>query len=859
MQTNRRQAKRQATSQRKLSCAFALGLAICSTAGLVRADAQAVYQDPKAPLEARVNDLFNRLTPEERRSLSTGTDFSTPAIPRLGVPIMDMADASQGVRGGGVGRLDGPATYFGSGVLFASSWDRELARKVGQAIGEELQNKRTGGQVILGPSVNIHRSPLGGRNAEYYSEDPFLSAETAVGYIQGVQSTGAAACVKHFACNNEEVDRGFVNVIVDERTLREIYLPAFEAAVKRGHVWTLMTSYNKVNGRHSSSNWYLDTCILRRDWGFDGMAMSDWGGVHEVAGTINAGNDLEMPGPGLLNAENIADALDSGDLTQTTLDESVHRILRTIIRTGVLDPKAAPDHSVVGSPEHLKIAHDAAAEGIILLKNQGGVLPLERGKIKTIAVFGSRAKSWQLGGGGSPDLKPTRAIFPLEGVTQAAGPGVNVTFAEGETPDAAQARAKKADVALLFVGGEHEAEGSDRHSMDLESKDLDLIRALSAANKNTVVIVSSGAPCKMSDWIDPVPGVIQAPFAGQEGGTAIGEILFGDISPSGKLTDTIGARREDYPDYGNFPGTNGAVHYSEGIYVGYRYFDKKNLQPTFPFGYGLSYTTFKYSNLHVAKNAWAPHGDLAVTVDITNTGAREGAEIAELYVHTDAPKIDRAVRELKGFDRLTLKPGETKTARFTLDARSFAYCDVPDKQWKSDKGSYTIEVGPNSRDLAQKTTVNLTSTWTERIPSIGAPLPPGPKPTLSTGKKVTVSSIQGGAEFHPEYATDGDLSTRWSSVWGVDPQWLAVDLGAPTQINRIELLWEKARALAYEIQISDDGQNWKSVFTTENGKGSRDVIKLEPVTTRWVRMYGVKRATTFGYSLYELNVYGPGK
>lgn len=340
---------------------------------------------------------------------------------------------------------------------------------------------------------------------------------------------------------------------------------------------------------------------------------------------------------------------------------------------------------------------------------------------------------------------------------------------------------------------------------------------------------------------------------------AIAEILFGDINPSGKLTDTIGKGREDYPDYGNFPGKNGVVHYSEGIYVGYRSFDKKNITPTFPFGYGLSHTTFQYSHLRLARSAWKPGSPLTATVDVTNTGRRAGAEIAELYVHANSPRIDRPVRELKGFDRLTPEPGETKTAHFTLDPRSFAYCDVRGRRWKADRGAYSIEVGPDSRDLPMKATLTLTSDWTEAIPGIGAPPPPGPKPSLATGKKVLVSSLQDGAEFRPEYANDNDYGTRWGSVWGVDPQWIAVDLGAPTRIDRVELFWEKARALAYEIQVSDDGKTWKSVFATANGKGFRDVVRFAPVTTRWVRMYGTKRTTTFGYSLYEFNVYGPSK
>jgi beta-glucosidase len=389
-----------------------------------------LYKDGQAPLEARVDDLFGRLTQDEKLSLLTGTVFTTQPLPRLGVRAMGMADAGQGVRGGMDGTL-GPATLFPAGVTMASTWDPALIGRVGQAIGEEALNKGTGAQVMLGPAVNIQRSPLGGRNGEYFSEDPYLASQLAVGYIQGMQSTGCGACLKHFACNNEEVDRGFVNVKVDERTLREIYLPAFEAGVKEGHVWTVMSSYNKVNGHHSSANEYLLTEVLKKCWGFDGMVMSDWGGVHETVGAVNAGNDLEMPGPGLLAPEKVAKALSQGRITQAQIDDNVRRILRTMLRADMADSPRIPDHAVVNSPAHRQVALDAACQGIVLLKNAGGILPLDAKKIRSLAVIGPGAKGMQLGAAGSPGVQPFSSVNPLEGLTKRAGEGVAIHYALG--------------------------------------------------------------------------------------------------------------------------------------------------------------------------------------------------------------------------------------------------------------------------------------------------------------------------------------------------------------------------------------------------------------------------------------------
>ena len=974
------------------------GFAACA-AGVACVRAQDVYTNPSASLESRVNDLFGKLTQNEKLSLLTGTAFTTRPIPRLGVPAMGMVDAGQGVRGG-MDSTQGPATLFPSGVAMASTWDPELVGRIGKAIGEEALNKGTGAQVLLGPAINIHRSPLGGRNGEYFSEDPFLAARLAAGYVQGMQSTGCAACLKHYACNNEEVDRGYVDVRVGERALREIYLPAFEAGVKEGHAWTLMSAYNKINGFYATANEYLLTEVLKKCWGFDGMVMSDWGAVHQTAPVIMAGNDLEMPGPGLLSADRVAAALAAGQVTQAAIDENVRRILRAVIRVGLLDKPRQPNHSIVNSPEHQRLTFEAASKSIILLKNEGGLLPLDAGKLHSIAVIGPGATGMQLGAAGSPGLSPFYSIQPLEGIKRrlsdavtvnvavgneggipvpaavlsppdggaggglkaeyfanrdlrgapvvvrsdsqiqfnwpgAPAPGIGhddfsvrwtgkltptvtgrftlivvaddgcrlfldrksridhwiesgpvpqaidldltagqaytlrleyfqakgeaiarlnwVTPGQGRFADAVEAAAKS-DVAVVCVTTSGtEGEGTDRPSMALPRSQDALIHAVAAANKKTIVVLNNGTPVLMTGWLTSVPALVETYFPGQEGGNALAAILFGEVTPSGKLPDTLGARREDYPDYGHFPGVRGRVDYAEGIYIGYRHFDKHDIAPLFPFGYGLSYTTFRYTNMKLSQSDLSPDGTVTASVDVTNTGAREGAEVVELYVHDPQPKIDRPVRELKGLNKVDLKPGETKTISLALTPRALAYCDVPGQQWKADAGDYDIEVGASSRDIRAHARLRLAADYTEPIPFMAQP--PAPKgKDLAAGHPVKASSVQ--EDLRPENAVDGDDTTRWGSTFS-DPQWIAVDLGKPTLINRAQLLWEDAHASAFAIQVSDDGQNWKDVYTTQNSQGGDESIRFTPVTTRWARMYGTKRATEFGYSLFSFEVYGP--
>ena len=961
------------------------------------------YQDAKAPLEARVNDLFGRMTQDEKLGFLSGTGFTTQPLPRLDVPPMAMADAGEGVRGG-AGSTQGPATQFPAGVIMASSWDPDLVGQVGRAIGEEALNKGTGVQVLLGPGVNIQRSPLGGRNSEYFSEDPFLAGRLAVGYIDGMQSTGCAACLKHFACNNEETDRFSVNVNVSERALREIYLPAFESGVREGHVWSVMASYNRVGGYYATANRYLLTDVLKQGWGWDGLVMSDWGAVHETAGTVAAGNDLEMPGGAYVTHDKVARALKSGRITQAEIDDSVRRILRTIIRVGLLDGPRTLNSGVVNSPEHQRLAYQAACGGLVLLKNAGGILPLNAGKIKSIAVIGPGAAAMQLDSAGSPTVTPLHSIQPLDGIKTRVGTAVTVNYAAGQesglpvpasvlapetgtgnglrgeyftnrnlegqpalsrtdvqlqfdwshnppvanvprtnfsvrwtgiltapasglytlaltgddgyrlfldgkqlvdhwfeggtstqtvevpleaghayslrveyfqaggdaslrfdwVPPGASSfaeateAAKKSDIAIVFVTtAGTEGEGQDRPSMALPADQDKLIQAVVAANPKTIVVLNNGTPVLMP-WLGQVPGLVEAWFPGQEGGQAIASLLFGDINPSGKLPTTLAARREDYSDYGHFPGKDGQVTYAEGIYVGYRHFDKQKIAPLFPFGYGLSYTTFRYSHLRQGKPQMGPSGTVRVSVDVTNTGQREGAEVAELYVHDPSPKIDKPLRELKGFGKVDLLPGQTKTVTMTLHPRDFAYCDVPGKQWKADAGRYKVEVGASSRDIRQQASVRLTATYTEPIPLLGdEPLPPVRNVhDLAYKRPVAASSVQE-ADTPAGATNDGDDSTRWSSLFA-DPQWVAVDLGKSVTIDHVKLLWEDAYATAYSVQVSQDGKSYTDVYTTQNGTGDPETIRFAPTAVRFVRLYATKRATKFGVSLFSMEVYAPG-
>lgn len=665
-------------------------------------------------MEARINALLGRMTQPEKLSLLAFTGpadamhLNTPPVERLGIPALRTCDAPEGVR-------DGNSTSFPMGVLMASTWNPALIRQVGAAIGQEARAKNR--QVIYGPCVNIHRTPQSGRDYENYSEDPYLTARLAVGYIEGMQSQGVAACVKHFACNNQETHRHDIDVQVDERALHEIYLPAFEAAVNEAHVWTLMPAFNHVNGTWMAHNKPLLTDLVKTQWGWDGLVISDWGAIHDTAPAANAGTDIEMPNPDHFRPAPLAAALQKGEIIQPVIDDKVRRILRALARTGALAPPKPPDTKAINSPWHQMLARKVAQQGITLLKNERGLLPLDKAKIKSVAVIGPNGADTQLGGRWSADVVPFYTVTVLDGIKKKLPAGAVVASAQGcprtgsGSPDAlreAVALAAKSDVAVVVVGMDKDYEGEelDPPNLSLPGDQDKLIQAVAAANKNTIVVLNNGSPVLMGHWLGQVPGLVEAWYAGQETGTAVADILFGDVNPSGKLPDTLGVRREDYSDWGNYPGNGDVVSYAEGIYVGYRHFDKHKVAPLFPFGFGLSYTTFGYSGLNVP--ATLERGQTAtVRVMVQNTGKRAGHEVAQLYIRPLASKVARPIRELKGFGRISLRPGEKAVVTFPLDSRAFSYWDVKTHAWRADPGPYAIEVGSSSRDLRAQGVLRL--------------------------------------------------------------------------------------------------------------------------------------------------------
>ncbi len=701
----------------------------------------------QSSLEARVDAILQKMTLEEKISLCHGdSKFTTNAIPRLGIPRRWMSDGPHGVREdvgpdtwNPAGRTDDFSTYMPVNICLAASWDPALANAYGSTIGEEARAR--GKHIMLGPGVNIMRTPLNGRNFEYFGEDPWLTSRMAVGYIQGEQSQGVSSCVKHFAANNQETARNSVNVEMDERTLREIYLPAFHAAVTEGGVWSVMTAYNKFRGAYCSENEYLVDTILKGEWGFKGLVMSDWAGVHSTDGAARHGMDLEMGTNGAYDdfylAKPFREGIKDGTYPKALLDDKVRRNLRVMIASGALDYTTK---GALNTAEHQATARKVAEAGMVLLKNEGSILPLQAGKIKTIAVIGDNAVRLLGHGGGSAGIKAFYEITPLQGLINRVGGNVNVTFSQGyKQPefrrggaDAAGVRAtnattgasdpqlveravraaKSADV-VVYVGGLYHGrggddEGSDRKDLKLPFGQDDLIKKLIAANRHTVVVLFSGAPVEMDPWLAKTPAVLQAWYPGMEGGNALASILFGDVNPSGKLPCSYPKKLADSPAHAvnAFPGVDGTETYKEGLLVGYRWFDTKSIEPLFPFGYGLSYTTFAYSNV-VERNGH-------VFVDVKNTGARDGAEVVQLYVEPVKPSVERPLKELKGFIKVMLKAGETKTVEVPLAPHAFAFYDPTKKSWIAEAGEYRLLVGASSRDI--RGTVNVRREKTEAVP-----------------------------------------------------------------------------------------------------------------------------------------------
>ncbi len=675
-----------------------------------------IYLDPTQPVEARVDDLMSRLTLEEKISLiHADSKFTTAAIPRLGIPRRWLSDGPHGVREdvgpdtwAPAGHTDDFSTAMPAGICLAATWNPDLGFSEGQAIGQEARKR--GKDIMLGPGVNILRTPLCGRNFEYLGEDPWLTSRMAVGFIRGEQSEDISSCVKHFALNNQETDRGTINVEVDERTLREIYLPAFKAAVQEAGVWSVMGAYNQFRGQHCCENDYLLNQVLKNEWGFKGLVMSDWNGAHDTKECVLNGLDLEMGTETNYNnfylAQPYLDGVKNGTYPLAGLDDKVRRNLRVMIATHVLDSQRAVGS--LNTAAHQAAARQVAEEGMVLLKNEGALLPLDAGKIRSIAVIGENAIRLQSHGGESSEIKAFYEITPLQGLVNRVGKSINLTFSEGynkdggpELAERAVAAAKAADV-VIYIGGLNkdsgfDCEGSDRPDLKLPYGQDALIQQIVAANPRTVVVLE-GTMVEMDAWLDKVPALVQAWYPGMEGGNALAGILFGDVDPSGKLPCTFPKHLADSPAHalGSYPGTNGTVTYTEGLLVGYRWYDAKKIEPLFPFGFGLSYTTFEYSNLKLVPGKGA---NVTAQFEVQNTGSRAGAETAELYVHQENPGQMRPEKELKGFKKVFLQPGEKQTVSIPLDQRAFAYYDANRKSWVAEKDHFTVKIGSSSRDV----------------------------------------------------------------------------------------------------------------------------------------------------------------
>ncbi|WP_083941605.1 glycoside hydrolase family 3 C-terminal domain-containing protein [Sanguibacter suarezii] len=674
-----------------------------------------------------VERLIQDLTLEEKASLTSGLDFwHTQPIDRPGaqVPSVMLTDGPHGLRkqdeaADHLGLNNSvPATCFPTAVTLGSTWDVELVQRVGQALGRETRANDVA--VLLGPGVNIKRSPLCGRNFEYFSEDPVISGDLGAALIQGVQSQGVGTSIKHFAANNQETDRMRVSADVDERTLREIYLTGFERAITRAAPWTVMCAYNKINGTYASQNHWLLTEVLREEWGYDGVVVSDWGAVTDRVPALAAGLDLEMPASGGRTDAEIVAAVRSGALDEAVLDQAVRRHLTLLNRS--LPARTSPGS--YDEAAHHALAREAAADGAVLLRNENvdGVpaLPLDPAGAASLAVIGEFARTPRYQGAGSSQVRPTMlddALSQIRALT-----GTEVPFAAGftttATPDAgadaallteAVDLARGAETVVLFLGlpASHESEGIDRDTMDLPANQVALLAAVAAVCARVVVVLANGSAVTTSPWQDQTAAILEGWLGGQAGGGAVADLLFGVRTPSGKLTETIPLRLEDNASYGNFPGEFGHVRYGEGVLVGYRYYDAKRMAVAYPFGHGLSYTTFGYSDLAVTVTGAGPTASVQASVVVTNTGGVAGAEVAQVYVGDPQAAVLRPERELKAFAKVTLAPGESRTLTFDLDARDLSYWHPVLRRWVVEGGEFVVSVGASSRDLREASSITV--------------------------------------------------------------------------------------------------------------------------------------------------------
>lgn len=806
------------------------------------------YKNKNLSVAERVSDLIKRMTIEEKIALLGGTGFATTPIDRLGIPELKMADGPLGVRWGN-------STSFPSGIAMASTWNPLLIQSLGSAIGEEVLGK--GRNVILGPCVNIARIPQGGRNFESFGEDPFLTTKIAIDYIKGVQKMNVAATIKHFACNNQEYERDFVNVKIDERALNEIYLPAFKAAVYEADVLAVMSAYNKINNHYASENDFLLIDKLKKEWGFKGIVMSDWGAVHSTQQTFLGGLDVEMPKGHYLNMNDLLPKLKSGELKESVLDEKVSRILGVMFRLGLFDNTNKENPALVNSIAHKKIAYDVEKEGIVLLKNERNILPLNFVG-KKIAVIGPNGIIARTGGGGSSMVEPLSSVSIFKGLSNKIGNKAAIKFCTGVSLDgdakpiseemfylpskqkhgilaeyfdnktftgtpilkriekqinfnwgggspskeikddnfsaiykselivpetgeyifdiasddgsklyidgncvisnwgdhAIESKlykvklekgrrykikveyyefggdasiklgwvapddnpfmeainlAKQSDVVIICAGtsAQYESEGKDRKDLVLPSFQDSLINEIANVNKNIIVVLSTGSPVLMDKWIDKVDAVVETWFGGEEIGNAAADILLGNYNPSGKLPMTFPVKWEDCSAFNTYMVKDSITEYSDGIYVGYRHFDKNKIKPLFPFGFGLSYTTFVYSNLKISKTVISQEDSLVITCDITNTGKIAGSEIAQLYIKDIISNIDRPEKELKGLSKIYLEPGEKKQISFTINKNELSFFSPNISSWIAEPGDFLAMIGSSSDNIRLEKTFTL--------------------------------------------------------------------------------------------------------------------------------------------------------
>ena len=727
-----------------------IGVIACGLFLNAAAASSQVTDKEKVQMEKRIEKLIKKMTLEEKVGLLHGNSkFYVAGVERLGIPEWSLSDGPHGVRAeinrhdwAYAGWTNDSASYFPTGTAFAAAWNPELAYRRGEVLGEEARWRKK--DVLLGPGVNIIRSPLCGRNFEYMSEDPYMNSVLAVAYIKGLQSRDVACSVKHFAVNNQETNRTTVDVECSERALREIYLPAFKAAVQEGGALTVMAAYNKFRGEFCAENNYLVCKILRNEWGFDGVYVTDWGAAHSTIPSMEAGLDLEM---GTLidkyedwyYANPLIEAVKSGKIPMSLVDEKVGDVLRVMIKTNVLDPKKRFGPGSMNTKEHQQATYDAAAEAIVLLKNQNNLLPLDFSSIKSLAVIGDNATRKHSNGGLSSEIKAVYEVTPLEALRAKWGDKVDIRFAQGyeklstfvegsnngqssgtfssktQESDAllkeAVEVARTSDVALLVCGLNHDydTESFDRLNMDIPYGQVELIQEVVKANPRTIVVMIAGSPLNMAAVDICSPAIVWAWFNGMEGGNALVDVLSGKVNPSGKMPFTTPVSLDQSPAHalGNFPGRDLKVNYEEDILVGYRWFDTKGLPVVYPFGYGLSYTTFNYSNLNTDKKTYDQADTIQATFTLTNTGDREGAEVAQLYVSDPVCSVMRPGKELKGFKKVFLKPGESRRITLDIPVSSLAFYSEAQSQFVVEPGEFILQLGASTSDIKQKISIDV--------------------------------------------------------------------------------------------------------------------------------------------------------